>query len=277
MLYGLPPPAPRELADSMRELFVKREKLLDEEHCKFIEHVVKMHKDVEYGIRKNVTGEEVQEMLERTERFLKALGKLYQQIEERKELENILHLYESTITIVRDVLKLEGIDKISDEAAVKHLEEITHKGVVPERYLRIFKEIKQAKKDYDAGKLTASEVAELQKNANEFFKFMVEHIQRKRAHDLDRSRIRVRYGQKLGEAMILDDYLYLIMDVDAEEKEISKSEFKDDRIRNPVKISLEELEHAMANAKSTKASLNHALYEELKRTFGADMEIMLNL
>jgi predicted nucleotidyltransferase/uncharacterized protein (UPF0332 family) len=276
MLYGLPPPAPRELADVMRDIFVKKEKLFEEEHVKFIEHVVKMHKDVEYGIRKNVTGIEVQEMLDKSEKYLKALTALYRQIEERRELEGVQHVYESAITIVRDVLKLEGIDKVSDESAIKHLEDVIQKGVVPERYLRLFKEIKKAKKDYDAGKLTASEVAQLHKDSAEFFKFMVEHIQRKRARDLDRARIRVKHGTKYGELLMLDEHAWLILDVEAQDRQIQKFVIKAGRLHDPVNATLEQLEHAMATAKTQSTFVTKGLFEDLTREFGGEIQILAN-
>jgi uncharacterized protein (UPF0332 family) len=277
MLYGLPPPAPRELGDVMREIFVKQ-KLFDEEHVKFWEHVLKTHKDVEYGIKKTVSGHEIQEMLEKAEKYLKALGKLYQQLEERREMENVVHLYESTITVVRDVLKAEGIEKVSDDASIKLFEEhMVHKGHIPERYLRIFKEIRQAKKNYDAGKLTRGEVGELQKNASEFFKFMVEHIQRKRGRDIERARIRVKHGEKFGEVLLLDNQVFIIRDVEAEHKDIQKGELVNGKIKNLMKSNFEEMEHAMANAKPpAKVFLQESLFEDIKRVFGSGVEILMN-
>ena len=277
MLYGMPPPAPRETPDVMREIFVKKEKLFDEEHVKFLELVIKTHKDVEYGIKKNITGTEVQEMLEKAEKYLKALGKLYQQIDERRELENVVHLYESTITVVRDVLKLEGIEKSSDAESIKLFEnEVVHKGVIPERYLRIFKDIHKAKKDYDAGKLTGSEVGELQKTASEFFRFMVEHIQRKRSRDLERTRIRVKYGEKFGEVMLFEKEAFVIFNVEAESKEIQKGEVAGGHIKHLNKSSFEELEHAMANSKvPAKVFLQESLFEDFKKIFGPSVEVLM--
>jgi len=138
MLYGHAPPAPKETPGVMRELFVKKEKLFQEKHVKFLERVIKTHKDVEYGLKKGIKGTEVQELLDQAEDYLKALAKLYTQIEERREQESVLHSYESVITIVRDVLKLEGVERVSDEKILvvlmklrddekKHLETIEHK------------------------------------------------------------------------------------------------------------------------------------------------------
>jgi uncharacterized protein (UPF0332 family)/predicted nucleotidyltransferase len=278
MLYGLPPPAPRETPDVMREIFVKKEKLFDEEHVKFLEHVIKMHKDVEYGIRKNVTGNEVQEMLDKAEKYLKALSKLYVAIEERREVESIVHVYESVVTVIRDVLALEGIEKVSDEESVKLFEkEVVHKGIIPERYLRILKEIHAAKRSYDAGKLSRADVAELHKSAGELLKFMIEHIQRKRGKEMERARVRVKYGDKFGEVVLLDNTAFITMDLDAQEKEVLKGDLsKEGRIVNVAASSMEDLEHALATAKiPPRVFLHERLFEDMKRIFGNNVEILM--
>ena len=278
MLYGLPPPAPRELAEVMREIFVKKEKLFSEEHVVFWEHVLKTHKDVEYGIKKNITGHEVQDMLEKAEKYLKALSKLYQAIEERKELESTVHIYESVITVIRDVLKLEGIERASDDECVKLFEkEIVHKGIIPERYLRILKEVHKAKRDYDAGKLSRAEVSQLHKDAGEFLKHVIEHVQRKRGKELERARVRVKYGERFGEVVLLDSIAFIIMDLDAQEKEVLKGDLTHEgRIVNLAASSLEALEHSLATVKiPPRVFLHERLFEDVKKIFGNNVEILM--
>jgi predicted nucleotidyltransferase/Skp family chaperone for outer membrane proteins len=278
MLYGLPPPAPRELPDVLREIFVKKEKLFDDEHVKFLELVIKMHKDVEYGIKKNVTGGEVQEMLDKADKYLKALNRLYESIEERKELDSTQHVYESVVTVIRDVLTLEGVEKASDEESVRLFErEVVHKGIIPERYLRILKEIHKAKKEYDAGKLSRADISELHKNANELLKHLVEHIQRKRGKELERARIRVKYGDKFGEAVLLDTTAFVTLDLDAQEKEVLRGELtKEGRITNLQTSTLEEMEHTLASSKiPPRVFMHEKLFEDMKKIFGGNVEILM--
>src|SRR3989338_11595461 len=63
MLFGVPPPAPRETAELMREIFVKKEKLLEEEYVKILENNIKIRKDLEHGTLKNITGKEVDKLI----------------------------------------------------------------------------------------------------------------------------------------------------------------------------------------------------------------------
>jgi uncharacterized protein (UPF0332 family) len=194
MLYGVPPPAPKETAELMREIFVTKEKLLDEKDIQVLEKVLKVRKDVEHGVQKEVTGKEIDDLIDSCDRFLKRLKRLFTQIEKIKDEESVLHTYETIVTVVRDALVLEGVEKVNSDMEKLFDDIIIAKGHAPEKYSRLLKEILKAKKDYDAGKLTKTEIDDVRKNAQEFIKFMVEHMQRKRGRALERAKIKIKYG-----------------------------------------------------------------------------------
>ncbi|MBR9700532.1 hypothetical protein GOV11_01565 [Candidatus Woesearchaeota archaeon] len=279
MLYGHPPPVPREIPSVMRDLFVKKEKVFKEEHIKFLEKVIKIHKDVEYGKIKNITGTQVQELLEKAELFLKALSELYNKIDTRKEEESIQHIYEAVVTVIRDVLKIEGVEKVSDAKTVEYFEkEVVHKGVIPERYLRILKEVHKAKKDYDQGKLTKAEVAEVQKNSRELLKFLVEHVQRVRSKELERVKLRIKRGEKVGEVLFLGKDAFITRDISQENPEILTAKIsKDGALEKLQDSSLEKFEHALAKDRvPQKIAVTQQLVSSLHEIFGGDVEILLN-
>src|SRR5690606_20265345 len=56
MLYGIPPPTPKETCELLRDVFVKKEKLLEEEYVKILENVIKVRKDIEHGTKTEVSG-----------------------------------------------------------------------------------------------------------------------------------------------------------------------------------------------------------------------------
>jgi len=278
MLAGFPPPAPRETPDVLRDLFVKKEKLLEEKHVKFLERVIKTHKDVEYGTKKAITGNEVQELLELAEDYLKALGELYQRIEERGERDRVLHVYETIVTVVRDILALEGTKAVSSEEAVKLFErEIIHKGHLPERTLRQLKELEKAKKDYDAGKLSKSEATEAQKGAGELLKMLIEHVQRVRGRELERVRVRLQHGEQVGELLILGEQAFLTTDLEANDREIRVARITPEGSLTGVKASsLEELERALADAKPTgRVTITDKLLADLRGILGKDVRVLL--
>ncbi len=279
MLYGLPPPAPKETPEVLRDIFVKKEKMLEEEYVKILEKNIQIRKDIEHGTKKELSGSEVDELLKGADKFLKRIKKLFTQIEYFKEKQDTLHIYETVITMIRDVLKLEGIEKASDAELVKIFEdELITQGKVPARYLRILNDIIKGKKDYDAGKLTKHEVDKLRKDSSEIVKFLVEYIQRKRGRELERTRIRVKHGNRYGEVILLGEEAYIIHDIDHEEKEISKAKIKEDgSLGVTQKSSIEELEQALSKVEiPPRVFIKEPIFEDLKRIFGKDVEVLVN-
>lgn len=279
MMYGIPPPTPGETPELMRHIFVKKEKLLEEEYVKILERNIKVRKDLEHGTKSNVTGKEVDNLLNDAEKYLKRIEKLFREIEIKKEKEDIIHLYDTVVTIIRDTLRLEGIERISDVEIVKVFEdELVSQGKIPAKYLRLLNELLEAKKDYDNGKLTKAEAEKIKKKSGEFIKFLVEYMQRKRGIELERARIRVKHGNRYGEVLLLDKEAYIIHDLDHEEKEISKARIKPDgSLGIPEKSSLEDMEHALANVQiPPKVFIKEPIFEDLKRFFGKDVEVLVN-
>jgi len=279
MLFGVPPPAPRETAKLMREIFVKKEKLLEEEYVKILERNIEIRKNLEHGSKENLTGKEIDQLLADSDKYLKRVSKLFKQIEVTKEQESVLHIYETTVTIIRDILKLEGIEKVKDSEIIQTFKaEMIHSGTIPEKYLRMLKELVKAKKDYDNNKLTKTEVEKVKKTSNEFTKYMIEHLQRKRGRELERAKIRVKHGKKYGEVYLLDKHAFIIHDIDHEEKELTKATIKDDgSIARIDESNLEEFEKAIAKTKiPEKVFIKEKIFEDLKEIFGKDVEILVN-
>jgi uncharacterized protein (UPF0332 family)/predicted nucleotidyltransferase len=278
MMYGVPPPTPKETPKLMKDIFVKKEKMLEPEYVKILEKNIKFRKDLEHGTKKKVKGKDIDELLANSEKYLKRIKKLFDEIEVHKKKEGMLHLYETTITIIRDTLKLEGIEKAKDDDIVKIFEnELIARGKVPNKYLRILKTVIKAKKDYDNNKLTPTEVNKVNRKGNELVKFLVEYMQRKRGRELDRAKIRVKHGKKYGEVILLDEDAFIIYDIDKKE-EISKAKIdKKGRIKNAKESSLEEMEKKIAKVDLPgKVFIKESIFEDLKEFFGKDVEFLLN-
>jgi uncharacterized protein (UPF0332 family) len=258
MLYGFPPPAPSETADLMQELFVKKEKMLEEEYITILRNNIKIRKDLEHGVKKELSGKELDGLLNDAEKFLKRVKKLFEEIQHIKEEESILKIYDTTSTVVRDALSLEGRKAIEEEKLAKNFEDaLINTGKVPSKFLRTLHDLAKAKKDYDEKSLTKAEIDNVKKEANEFIRFMVEHIQRKRGREIERAKIRVKYANdKYGEVILLDDVAFIIPDVDSEEKEFEEVLAK---VNIPPKVFIKE-----------------AIFEDLRGLFGRDVEILVN-
>ncbi|HLD05597.1 MAG TPA: nucleotidyltransferase domain-containing protein [Candidatus Nanoarchaeia archaeon] len=279
MLYGIPPPTPKETPEIMREVFVTKAKLLEEKYVKILERNIKVRKDLEHGTKKDLSATELETLINDADEFLKRLKKLFSQIELLKEEESVLHTYESVVTLIRDIMRLEGVEKVSENELVKIFEEeAVSKGLIPEKFLRILKDIVKAKKDFDEKKLTKTDVSIVQKKSSELIRFLIEYIQRKRGRELERAKIRVKHGNKYGEVVLLEKVAYVIHDVDNEQKDISRGELgPDGSLSNIHASNLEEMEKDLAKMKiPPKTFIKEKLFEKLKDIFGKDVEILIN-
>ncbi|MBD3164044.1 hypothetical protein GF323_02505 [Candidatus Woesearchaeota archaeon] len=279
MLYGIPPPAPRETAELMRDIFVKKERLLEDKFVDILRKNIDVRKDIEHGEKKEISGKEVDQLLADAKKYLKRIKRLFGQIEKMKEEEDMVRIYENVITIIRDVLKQEGIEKISDEEILARFEdEIIAKGIIPAKYLRTLNEIIKARKDYEEKKLTKQEVEKVKKDSAALIKALIEYIQRKRGRELDRAKIRVKYGNKFGEVLLLGKEAYIVHDIDSEKKDISKAKISEDgKLQSIQKSSLEDFEKAISRIKvPDRVFIKEKLFEGLKQLFGRNLEVLVN-
>ncbi|RLE41612.1 hypothetical protein DRJ48_05200, partial [Candidatus Woesearchaeota archaeon] len=277
MLYGIPPPTPRETPELMREIFVEKEKILEEKYIKILERNIQIRKDLEHGKIKGLSGKEADELIKDAEEYLKRIRKLFNTIREKKEKESIAKRFDEVTSLVRDVLKLEGVSYAKDsELADKLKQHLVDKGKLESKYYRMLKELIKFYSDYEKGKITKAEIAASKKEASALVKRLTEYIQMVHGRAIERCRIHVKHGKKFGEILVLKDKAYIIFDIEAKTKEVAKATLKDGRIINIKPSSLEEMDKALAEEKIPERTfIKESLFEDLKKYFGKDVEILV--
>ncbi len=172
----------------------------------------------------------------------------------------------------------EGIGKAPRKKSHIENTQLISKGKIPAKFLRILNGIIKAKSDYDSGKLTKPEVDRVKKDSSELTKFLIEHIQRKRGRELEKAKIRVKHGNRYGEVMLIGGDVFIIHDVDHEDKEISQGKLTESgSITGIHRSSLEELEKVLAKTEiPPKVFIKEKIFEDLKSIFGKDVEILVN-
>ena len=107
------------------------------------------------------------------------IRELFKEIEHRYDEKSVVILYDEVLTIIRDVLKVEGIERSSDAQMISIFEkELVTTGKVPARFLRDLQEIIDAKKKYDQKKLDKNDIELARKGSSGLIKFLVEYLQR---------------------------------------------------------------------------------------------------
>lgn len=279
MMYGVSPPTPKETPKLMRDIFVKKLNILEDKYIDILERNIKMRKDLEHGTKKELSGKEMDQLITDADKYLARIRRLFTQIEKIREEESVLHMYENVVTIIRDVLRLEGIERVKNDEILTLFEtHMIHLGKLPEKYLRILHDIVKAKKDYDTGKLNRAEISGLRKEIDQFIRFMVEYLQRKRGRELERTKIRVKHGEKYGEVVMLGDVAFIVHDMDDPERGISKAVIKKDgSLGAPEKASFEEFEKAIMQAEiPPKVFIKQPIFKDLAEIFGSDVEVLIN-
>lgn len=277
MLYGLAPPTPKETPGVLRDIFVNKEGLLEDEYVEIMARILKTRKALEHGDKQEITGKEIDELSHDAERYLKRLQELFEAIAARKDEENVLHTYENAVTIVRDALRIEGVTESPDTKLVELFEKhLVHKGLVAERYSRLLADIIDAKKRYDKKKLVKSEIAETVKNGREFFRVLLEHIQRSRTRELERSRLRVAVGERVSDVLFLESRVLIVTDVQ-DPAGVREGTLDTRGAITAVKdLSVEDYEKAVAEGKPLpNLSVNEALLASLRDLLGGEARILL--
>jgi uncharacterized protein (UPF0332 family)/predicted nucleotidyltransferase len=279
MLYGVAPPTPKETPDVLDEIFVKKEKMLEKEYIEILRNNVMVRKKIEHGEMKELSGTELDKLVKNAEKYLKRIDKLFKQIEEMHNKKSVTILYDEIVTIIRDVLRSEGIEKAQDEELIKLFEdELISTGKVPARYLRDLNEIVEAKRKFDKKSLAKADIEKARKGSGGLIRFLVEYMQRKRGKEFERAKIKVKHGEKYGEVILLDKFAFVIPDIDAKDRKYEKAKINPDgSLGTLVDSSIEEFEKALASVKlHQKAFVKEPIFEDLKNIFGRDVEVMIN-
>ena len=279
MLYGIAPPTPDETIKLVEDIFVKKEKLLEVKYVNTLKKIRKYYKAIEHGEMKDITGQEVQDLLVEAEEYFKRIKELFAEIEQRKEKERIVEACETIITIIRDILRLHGIKDVKQEDIPRlFTSELVNKGRMPEKQLRILKLILESREKYEKDQLTKAEVEGTRKEASQLIKSLVEYIQRTRGSEIERTKIRVKHGEKFGEVILLGKTAFIVHDLDSTDQEISKADIKPNgSLGTTSKSNMIELEKAIAEVEvPEKAFIKAPIFEDLKKIFGKEVEILVH-
>lgn len=277
MLYGIAPPTPKETIKLLDDIFVKKEKLLEKKYVDLLERIRNYYKDIEHGKIKDVKGVDIDNFLNDTEDYLKRIKKLFEQIEKRRSKETLDEAYDGCINLIKDVLESNNV-VIKGDIINLFKKEMVDKKKMPVKALEILKLVAKTKEDYSKNKLSPQELEKVKKEARVLIKLLIDYVQRKRGYEVERAKIRFKYGEKFGEVILLEDVAYIITDIDAKDKEIQKASIKSNgALGNVEKSNFEEYEEKISKLKAPqKVFIKEKIFESLRKLFGSDIEILLN-
>ena len=260
MLYGLPPPTPKETPSLMEKTFVTKEKMLTKKDLEVLNQGVDYFKNYEHDPKMKIKGVEIDKLVVGTNKYLKKLKELRKDIEKRTSERTIEKLYEDIIGLLKTITK-----EKSQKAIVERFEkEFVKKGKFAKSHITILKDVIRARSDFKKGKLNAHKIDNARKNASILINDLVEFSQRCDLAILDKSRMKIKIEKGILEIVNADEKTFLIsgMDVKIIGDKITKS-------------SMDELNEAISKQTAEKTvSIKPKVFEVLKKEFG-DFEIIL--
>ncbi|MCS7134653.1 MAG: nucleotidyltransferase domain-containing protein, partial [Candidatus Pacearchaeota archaeon] len=163
MLYGLAPPTPKETVELMREIFVKKENLLEEKYVKILEKIVNMYKKYEHTFKLSITGKEIDELLEEISQYMERLKSLMKQIEEKIAEKEINQQYDQIFELISSIIGHVSRTNLLE----KFKKELIEKNKIPKRNLFLLKEILEIIEKHKKGKVTKHDLANIRRAAHE--------------------------------------------------------------------------------------------------------------
>ncbi|HDI02974.1 MAG TPA: hypothetical protein ENF67_00300 [Candidatus Pacearchaeota archaeon] len=260
MLYGIPPTTPKETVSLVKEIFVKKEKLLEPKYAEILEHIVDLYKKYEHEKVKAISGKEIDKLLEKSSEYLKRLKELMKQIEKKAAEREITKAYESVFKLLADMF-----GKASEQVMIKKFEEFVKKEGIASRNLEFLKKIVEAKKKLKKGKVTKHDIVEAHRAAYELTNTLLDYKRRKELIELEKKKIRIIYeknGKKqIAELIVFEDEIFLVPDIRTEEVK----KFKNGKF---FKSSVEELREKIKKSKKGEKRLSSELLTALKEELG---------
>jgi uncharacterized protein (UPF0332 family)/predicted nucleotidyltransferase len=174
MLYGLPPPTPKHVASEMKKIFVDKEKMLEKRYVNILEKVINIYKDFEHEKIKEISGQEIDKLLQDTEDYLKRLKELREQIEKRTQQKTIEQIYQDVFALLKSMLGNKSQDAIIEEFE----KQFVKKAKFAPQHLRILRDIVHARAEFKKGKSDVHKVDEARKNASILINDIIEYNQR---------------------------------------------------------------------------------------------------
>lgn len=209
MLKGYNPTTPKETVKMFKEVLLAKEKSVSKQDVDFFENVVKTFKKIEHDKDAKITGKDLDDMISGSERYLKNIKKMFEEITEDRTKESIISTYSELLNQIRT---LSGFSEIQEKDIFKKFEvELIKSGKIPAFVKDLVKSLVKAKSDYEKGTLTITEVNKVLKGARNVLTEIKEYKNKILADDFGKKRLQITYDKdKTAELINYDSKNYLI-------------------------------------------------------------------
>jgi len=256
MLAGHAPPVPKTIVQEVKEFLVEKEKLMTEKELKTLEKVVKAYKDYEHGTLKEISGNEVDELLKEGMDYVKRMKEMRASLEKRMQEHQAESLNKEVFDLMKKIFGNKG-----QEALISDFEDnMVKKGRVPERMLNVAKEISKLKLKVKGKGVPQSEMQRYARDSSDLVNVLTEYSQRKELVSMEKGVAKINFEKGWAEVVATDEGVFAVTQ-DGKIKRFNENKFVDsDRTS---------LEKALKETKErTQFSLPSEIVDALKKEYG---------
>lgn len=275
MLYGYPPPTPKETGKLLTELFVEKEKILEKKYVDTYKKAYQLRKDLEHGKKSKVSGKEVDELLKKSQEFLERFQELFETIQELKEGES----FKTRMDELRSHLfRVLNTKEISDtKLKNKFKKDMVGKEGFTAADHKTLEELFKAENKKEKGKLSSAQANKSTKQLNALLRKVIEHLQRKEFHQSRKTKLVGRFDKGFVELYFFEKEIILFAKKEGEDEEIIKKiSHKKQEIGKATKYDVEKLKKKVEDDDKIPAFINKDLTEKLESIIGEEVTIIIN-
>ena len=206
MLAGQAPPVPKTMVEEVKKILVEKEKVMSQKELKTLEKVVKMFKDYEHGKLKEVSGKEIDELLEESVQYAKRMNDVREKLEKVMQENQAEKIHGEVFDLIKKIF-----GNKSRETLIKDLEnEMIKKGKMPGRMLDIAKDISKLNAKVKGKKLSQGEMHRISGNAAELMAYLTEYSQRKELVSMEKGIMQLTVKGKKVEVIATDSGFFVV-------------------------------------------------------------------
>ncbi len=149
MLLGFNPTTPKETVKMFKEVLYEKEKLINKKEFEILKKVVEKFKALEHG-KETISGSEIEKFIKDAESYLKKIKSIFESISEERKKESVISIYNEVISNLKALGIFDNFEK--------NFENFVKENDLPYFTVTSLKQVLKAKKDYDEGNITITEV-----------------------------------------------------------------------------------------------------------------------
>ncbi len=255
MLAGHAPPVPKTIVADVKKEFVEKEKLMTAKDIKTLERAVKLYKDYEHGVLKEISGAEIDSLLKEANTYDKSMRAMRTKLERRIVQKDADALYGEVVTLLENSLGKHA----KDELVKQFDKQFVKSGKLAPRLLPTLRKVFELKQKAKNPKFSQHALDDVRRDAEELITKLSEYIQRRDLIKAERGIVKIKTKERVIELLLTNTTVFAI---DAGKVlKLHNGSF--------VASDANELDAALKASKDVAPVLSEAVLHAVKKHFGS--------